>query len=427
MLSLKKVIVGFGVIASSLGVESAFAKVSLNSQCYMNVAASTKSLVGTNVDREFELASVSKMVTTFWAINKLGPHFRFQTKIHVTPLAGDTVDLHIEGSRDPYFGQHMIYFLASELNKLGIKKVETLSFDENFKINWYVRERYAQAARSYDPSPNSVAKSLDSVLIRNVFHVPTYNAIRAEAEKAFNLSMIPSARISPRRIEYIPREQFERDRSQKAQTYVLKSAPLHRHLKEMNIYSNNYVADMIYSNLGGNEEFSKFIKNKMGFDSKDLFFINGSGDSEFTPSGKLYNKGSCSALVKVLLAMRKDLEKQGLKLQDVMAVSGTDATATMGGRYADIPNTVIAKTGSVNPAITLSGMIATEKGDLVFAVLMKTGGPADWNMARTMIRTEVGKIIEKNGGASQISYTAQPYLPFDSQSILQPSLMSQKD
>ncbi|MFP5518890.1 MAG: D-alanyl-D-alanine carboxypeptidase [Bdellovibrionia bacterium] len=414
------------VILAALAPSMAAARVTINSQCYMNVDDSQKQIVGTATEKEFELASVSKMVTTFWAINKLGPNYRYQNKIHVTPLAGDTYDVHLEGDKDPYMGQEFIYFLVSELNKLGVTKIERLSFDENFDIFWSVRESKSQAARSFDPSIAQVATTLESVLMRNKFFPTQYQETRRLAKSKFNLEMLPSANVQIRKVEPLTKERFLNSKTNETKTFVMNSAPLHRYLKEMNLYSNNYVADLIFARLGGVDEFHKFIKSRLELDLSDIKFVNGSGDSEYAEHGKLYNKGSCSSLMKILFAMREDLAKHGLDLPDVMAVSGAE-NSTLGGRYAGLPNTVVAKTGSVNPAITLSGMIATEKGNLIFAVLMKTDGPADWTAARNKIRGEVNSIIAKNGGAAQVKYTPKTFLPFDSKSGLQLEVMTSKN
>lgn len=391
------------------------AQVTLNSQCYMKTDDAERDIQGKNYEKEFELASVSKMVTTFWAVSSLGPQYRFQTKLHIKKINHDTFDIHIEGDQDPYFGQHMTYFMISELNKAGVKKIETLSFDEKFDVFWNVRNPKLQAARSFDPSLSAVQKTLENVLIKSSLRKSDYLSTRKSAWEDFKIEMVADPELQVRRVVPLSQKDFELNKDTESKILIIQSAPLYRYLKEMNIYSNNYVADLIYKKLGGTEAFQDFIKATLDLETTDLKFINGSGDSEFTPAGKLYNKGSCSALIKVLFALRERLQADGLDLPEVMAVSGLERS-TLGGRYASLPGAVVAKTGSVNPAITLSGMISTAQGDLLFAVLMKTRGPADWTRARNMIRSEVGKLIKQHGSFEKIKYIAKDFLPFDSKS-----------
>lgn len=414
---LSLLLLALSAVTSSAG----FASVSVNSQCYMKTESDDRAVQGKNLEKDFELASVSKMVTTYWATESLGPMYRFSTKLHVTQISPDVFDVHIEGDQDPYFGQHMTYFLVSELNKAGIKNIETLSFDENFDINWNVRHPKFQAARSFDPSPEAVQKTLENVLIKNSFRKNDYQATRKLAWNEFKLEMIADPELKVRKIVSVKKSSVQISQNAKTQILVLKSAPLYRYLKEMNTFSNNYVADLIYAKLGGSDSFRDFIKATLDLDQSSLNFVNGSGDSEFSSDGKLYNKGSCSALIKILFALRLRLEESGLDLPDVMAVSGLERS-TLGGRYAGLPGAVVAKTGSVNPAITLSGLISTDQGDLLFAVLMRTGGPADWTRARNQIRSQVGKLIKEHGQFERIKYTAKDFLPFDAKSRLEKSI-----
>lgn len=395
------------------------AKTSLNAMCYMKVDDATKSISGTDTEKEFELASTSKLVTSFWAVSKLGAKYRFTERLYITPVAADTYDVHIHGDMDPYFGQQMVYFLVSELNKNGIKKIENLTFDEDLKINWNVANKAYQSKRSYDPQPEDVRKVLESNLINDSFTASTYNAFRNQVKAQTGVSMASGASVSVRRVNFVSSRDYHPEANTKV--LLLRSAPLYQYIKFMNLHSNNYMADMLFRKLGGADDFRRFMKTRLDLDESDIHFVNGSGDSVYSDNGKLYNKASCSTMIKVLLAMKDELGKQSLSLDHVMSVAGVD-DSTLGGRYAGLKDSLIAKTGSVDPAITLAGMLSTEKGDLMFAVLMKTGGPADWTGARNQIRSRVGDLMKKFGGAKAFRYDAFSVLPVDKYSVLAPDV-----
>lgn len=426
--TVRKIKLGAMTIALGLTAGTANAKTSVNAMCYLSPNSSK--VVGSNTDKEFELASTSKVVTSFWALSVLGPQYRYKTRVHIKKASNDAYDVHLEGSRDPFFNKEMVYFLGSELQKLGIKKIETLSYDENLEIFWRVREKGMAAARSFDPTNEAVTAILNDAFVANGFNPSAYQTVSKQA-KELSVTMVPKAEVRARKISFLKKSDFYSNKVAESKTFFIQSAPLYRILKEMNIYSNNYVAEMIFRRLGGNTAFEKFAATALKADSSDISFINGSGDSEYSDmdtqhpasaNGRWYNKATCNTMIQILLNMRKTLQKSGLDIDDVMAVSASDARSTLGGRYAGLPNTVVAKTGSVDPAIGLTGLIATEQGDVLFAVLMKTEGKADWGPARNYIRTEVGKIINKHGGAAKVKYTPVDFLPFDSKSGLQAEL-----
>jgi D-alanyl-D-alanine carboxypeptidase/D-alanyl-D-alanine-endopeptidase (penicillin-binding protein 4) len=104
-----------------------------------------------------------------------------------------------------------------------------------------------------------------------------------------------------------------------------------------------------------------------------------------------------------------------MSLKDVMAVSGADG-GTLSPRFDSIRNSLVAKTGTVDPAVTLAGMLSTNQGEVYFGVFMDTESPADWNNARDQVRDKVMDLMQQFGGRRVFDYTAQSFLPFDSSS-----------
>lgn len=404
-------------IAITIAVSSqAIAKSEMNSMCYLEDKQGAV-IEGTNAQNMYEIASVSKIVTSYWALRVLGPNFRFLTQIYVDPVDKDTFDVHIAGGWDPYFGREMTHFLFSELQRNSVSKIRNLTFDENFTLFWSVREN---PTWSIDPTRRDI-----EIVLRQKLRLSSaeYTATRLKAKK-IGLLLEPKLKTRISNImfksvqAYIP--------TTTTRTFELHSAPLVAYLKEMNRNSNNHVADHLFNFLGGVTEFQNFIKIGLNLETDDIRLINGSGDrilvtDEKRKTQKTYNEASCEALVTILSAIRFELRINGYDLQNIMAVSGLDADTTLGGRYASsqVSGAVVAKTGSVDPAITLAGMVTTEQGNVYFGILYKTRNPSDWNTARNKIRDNVIGLINKFGGKNEIDdYSTTSFLPFDEKSNL---------
>ncbi|RYZ65680.1 MAG: hypothetical protein EOP09_13885, partial [Proteobacteria bacterium] len=279
----------------SLLASTSFAKSAMNAMCYLEDKPNAK-VEGTNPQNMYEIASVSKMVTSFWAINKMGPDYRFTTHIYMEPTGRDEYNVHIRGGSDPYFGREMTHFLFSELSRYGVKRIRTLSFDEGFSLFWSVREK---PTWSIDPSARDIA----AVLKQKVkISSSEYTATRLQAQK---LGMKMQTRVDMRvdNVKFISKDEY--NPTVTSRIFELKSAPLHSYLKEMNRNSNNHVADHLFEIMGGPLEFQQFMKKRLDLDPTDIRLVNGSGDRFFVKdekdqSRKAYNEASCEALVQVV-------------------------------------------------------------------------------------------------------------------------------
>jgi D-alanyl-D-alanine carboxypeptidase len=369
-------------------------------------------LQGDHAEELFKIASVSKVVTSYWAIRELGPYFKFGTRIHITPVGHNFFDVHIQGSRDPFWGRELTHFLFSELNKNGVREIRKLTFDENLIFRWSV---ISDNVVPFDPPYQEIEGALEKHLKNLEIEYPQ---TRQEAEE-FGLQLPAALSLKAQTVAYLPSLDFKI--ASETVTYTLKSAPLYRYLKETNVVSNNHVADHLFNYLGGREKFKSFIQQDMNMDSRDIQFINGSGNSivgsnENGAAVKEYNKASCRTMVHILNKMHTELQKKfGLDLKDVMAVSGADQ-GTLKPRYDSIHNGMVAKTGTVDPAVTLAGMVSTTLGDVYFGIFMATNSSADWNDARDKVREKVMDLMSRFGGRKSFDYTARGFMPFDQNS-----------
>lgn len=422
-LKMKMLYVTLGTV---LATSNASAKVFLNSMCTMNSNSAGKVIEGDkNKDDKFPLASISKVVTSLWAVEKLGPNYRYTTKLHVTKVGNNAYDVHIEGSRDPIFGRSAGYFLISELNRanVDVKNIENLTFDENFLIEWGVEEHEAIVGRTtYYRTIEDQAKDVRDSLLSNFASAIDSVKYKEVKDKAAALkpvvSMNAKPSISVRRVEFKPKSAFQK--SAATTTLLYRSAPLHTILKNMNNKSNNHIADVLYWNLGGTSEFNKFVKTAMSLDSQSIEFNLGSGNNaDYIYGGtEVYNKATCEAMIKVLFRLNDVLQKNGKNLSDVMAVATTDTGSSLRNYGGAMAQSTIAKTGTVNRAKTLAGTVSTKNGTIYFVVLMHMNSLGESSNATGQIKDKMYDLIAKNGGSKKIQYTQLATLPFDSGSQL---------
>lgn len=434
----KSVIGGLVLLCSCLS----YGKIGFNSYCYVNADKDRNAvqIEGSAEKTEpFEIASVSKVITSYWALEKLGPFYRFPTRVYISNQVGEVADVHIEGSLDPYMGQEGMYYLISELSKVGVHRINELSFDEYFKVLWEVREYnyQVQQNRGFIPTADRVQNTLREIFDDGITNKENYNRVRRQAYQVRNVQLVEQPDVKAKTVVFKSRADFQA-KSFTGMTLVYQSAYLYEYLKEMNRYSHNFVAEMLYAAVSkvdvrnkntteikamASKAFMDFVAQTLRTPSGSINFINGSGDSDGPDDPRAprnYNEASCETVVRVLFRVNDVLRKNNLKIEDVLAVSGVD-TSTLGSRYGAFPGVIAAKTGSVNPAITLAGVISTRNGPIVFAVLMNTDGPAEWSSARNKIREKVVSIMNSNGGGKPVTYTAKAFVPFHSISSSMPA------
>jgi D-alanyl-D-alanine carboxypeptidase/D-alanyl-D-alanine-endopeptidase (penicillin-binding protein 4) len=357
------------------------------------------------------LASISKIFTTYWALKTYGLSHQFATDVYITKTKDQKVKVHIAGGKDPFFGRQMVYFLVSELNKRGFQNIDELTFDENFILYWEVTsfELGIQSSRAFIPSFEQVGLTLQKSIANNQINPLLYAEAREFVLKNYNLELFSQPRMFVKNIRLkTTRKFFSENKENYEQGFKLKSLPLIKYLKEMNLWSHNYVAEMLFvgvtnENLNtldfaiakrrSSYEMEKFLQSEMAQVEESQFeFYNGSGDSEVIGGFKKYNMGTCQSVLKMLEKLQGELKQEDLSLEHILGVSGVERTpdgvhrGTLGKRYEDFPGTIIAKTGTVNPAINLAGVLITGAGPKYFSVFMGTSSKLDWAPARDKIK-----------------------------------------
>lgn len=352
----------------------------------------------TNVNEEdletkFRIASLSKILTSHWAIAKLGPEYRFETKIYVTPgVSAASCNLHFEGDMDPYMGRDMLNTVFPQVRAVLKERkctvVDTVSYDENFRVLLDVMKHQVDESFGW----NNPA--------------PFVRIGRTDAD--FKAYLIHRSQIkhNQKNVGPISKERYHaylKDVPYKL--YSFKSRPLHMMLRDFNKYSFNYPPEILFQKLGGHEAYNNFIHERLGFTENAVEMYNGSGYPISTEDSQVYNLVSCTALVKIFQDLDKSLANakasRPYQLADIMATGGTEETySTFKNLYASgtFKNTLVAKTGSANLAITFGGMLSTKEGHLYFAVLTRPDvyGGRDTDNARFYIRDLIQTLTNRN-------------------------------
>lgn len=355
---------------------------------------------GQNIDKLVEIASVSKVFTAYWALKNFGPEYRFTTIVIVKPVPEDneSFDIHFRGGYDPLFNAWQMQYLISELNRLNIKKVRTLSFDERFKFHMSARSgtQVHGEINSGEQNSKSTQANLIDFFSKKHFAYENFRALLKETE---GLDLPQKLDFDVAEVKFVRNVDYKV--TNETRIFTTKSLPLKRIAQEMNRNSNNWVATALFDGLGGAAAFQSFMQSDLGLSDKDVQFVNGSGGPLPTKNGRWYNRATCSAVLTVLMNLGNLAEDKGFKMTDVMALSGHDAPgdapSTISkwmGNNEILNDSVVAKSGFVNPSRSLAGKVKTKQGEIYFSYIYQPAG------ANAAIRARVQQLIVSHGGAA---------------------------
>lgn len=288
-------------------------------------------------------ASLTKIATTLAVLQTWSLDHQFVTRLYHTGSVVDGVlqgNLIVEGGNDPLFVWEEAIALGNALNRAGIRQVEgDLLVLGNFAMNYLDDSvasarllRQAMDQRQWSPEITQ-----------------QYQAIAPEIPK-------PQVAIagSVQEVQTLPNE---------AKLMLQhRSLTLADILKLMNIYSNNAVAEMLASSLGGGQEVAAIAAELANVPVAEIQLINGSGLGT-------ENQISPRAATAMLMAIDQLLKKQRtLTIFDVFPVAGRETKGTMQER--NLPSGIALKTGTLNQVSALAGVIPTqEHGEVWFAIV----------------------------------------------------------
>lgn len=290
-------------------------------------------------------ASLTKIATTLAALGTLGVNHQFMTNIYHTGQIQDGVlqgDLIIEGGRDPFFVWEEAIALSNTLNQLGIQQITgNLLVNKQFYMNYQ-----SEPLVSGELLKQGLDSSLWSSEIKQQFLALSLTTPRPQ------LSIQGKVQV----VKNIP--------SEGKLLLQHQSLPLIDILKQMNIYSNNAIAQMLADIVGGASVVARYGIQATGVSSSEIQLINGSGLG-------IENRISPRAVTKMLMVINNLLQPHSLEVMDLFPVAGRDSLGTMANRQ--LPDGVAIKTGTLNQVSALAGVVSLDPQRQVWFAIINSG------------------------------------------------------
>ncbi|MFM2315374.1 MAG: hypothetical protein RLZZ04_4652, partial [Cyanobacteriota bacterium] len=137
-----------------------------------------------------------------------------------------------------------------------------------------------------------------------------------------------------------------------------RSLPLAEILRQMNIYSNNEMAQMLADLVGGAAQVAETSAKIAGFPPGEIKLVNGSGLGE-------ENKISPRAVCQMLMASDRLLQSYNYSVADLFPTAGRDLVGTVKDR--GLPKGTTIKTGTLDNVSALAGVIPLKDNPQVTA------------------------------------------------------------
>jgi len=416
-------------------------------------------------------ASVTKIITTAAALHYLSPEYRFKTLfMHTGQRQGDVIqgDLIIRGGGDPKLSTEQFWHIATQIKASGINEITgDLIVDAHFfdaydrAPSWEV-ERTQQA---YDAKLGALSLNFNTIsvhlqpsdqvgeMIRTWLEPATpyiqlqntaktihrgrttvsayrspeeslgqvYLSVRGQLpvgsqEKVIRLNIDNPIRYAAEtfkailqqigvKIDGVTKISYNPVAGQ--ELYYHLSDPLSLILKELNTFSNNFMAEQILKTIaaekvgtpGSHENGLKLVEEFLQLshvNTQGVILQDGSGLSR-------KNRMTTQAITDVLSSMysRFDIGPDFITALRVMGANGV-----LSQRLAKSParGQIRAKTGTLNRVSTLAGYVATPHGKIfAYAIFLNNNGCGPWRADR--IEDRIVNAIHELGD-NTIEYTA---------------------
>ena len=317
-------------------------------------------LANTQGTKPVSAASLTKIATTLAALEKLEVDYQFITKIsHTGSIEAGVLqgDLIVEGGGDPFFVWEEAIALSNALNQLGIREITgNLLISDRFYMN-------------YESEPMVAGKLLERALEPELWTVE----IKEQFKTLPLTTPRPQLKIAGevKTIKYLP---------DKPKLLILhKSLPLVEILQQMNIYSNNKIAQILAESVGGAAAVADSAIAKTGVDPSEIQLINGSGLG-------VENRISPRAATRMLMAIDELLQPHQLEVSAIFPVGGLDNVGTLKDRQ--LPQGIAVKTGTLDRVSALAGVIPLENDRRIWFAIVNHG----WQIPQ--FRQEQDKLLQ---------------------------------
>jgi D-alanyl-D-alanine carboxypeptidase/D-alanyl-D-alanine-endopeptidase (penicillin-binding protein 4) len=367
--------------------------------CYQDGA----NVEGYQVNKLQRLASVTKVLTTYFASETQDLNRTFATKIYITADR-----LHIEGSRDPYFEEEKMLLLMRAINDLGYKQFKTVTFNKDFIFS------DAALSSHMDITPAHTKSRLAYFLSAKSKLSAVWAATRKFAEEeGYTIDATPAPSVSAATIEISDVNPLNKSNPI---VYVHTSRPLHAILKSMNVMSKNMVAQHVFLESGRVKTFPTLMTEN-GIDVASFKIHNGSGLPIKGKNTRVDNLCSCKTILNVISLLQTSLKKHNLELSQVMAVTGRKDLGSFRERFEKYPetdNAVLAKTGTLSVASALAGVMMIHDA-IPFAIINHTSSSLSARSAQELV---VSRMFHHLGEPTPIEYEKLSIFPVDQPDFL---------
>ncbi len=307
----------------------------------------------------FNPASAIKLGTALVALQTLGPNHRYTTAFwtngSVNKATGElNGNLYVTG-RDPSFHYEHAVMIARQLNSLGIRTVTgDLVVSPGFTMNFSASARssgetlYDTLDATFRSGEATRAWMYERTTLGDRVSLQTVPSVAVMGEVQVN-SVAPGAKV----------------------LLSHKSSKLTNVLKVLLCYSNNFMAERIGDGLGGTESVRRQLITRLGIPPEQIHFAS--------LSGLGFNRVTPRAMMKIMRALRVELQRYRMTPADIMPVAGIDP-GTLEERFTGPAwrGSVIAKTGTLirtdGGASSLVGQMRTAQGEVLLFVIFNQRG-----------------------------------------------------
>jgi D-alanyl-D-alanine carboxypeptidase/D-alanyl-D-alanine-endopeptidase (penicillin-binding protein 4) len=378
-------------------------------------AADGTVLASRGADTPFNPASVVKVGTSLWALERLGASHRYATGFGYTGdldrssgrISGALV---VEGTGDPDFQVENAYLVARELNRLGIESVAGgLEVFGRFWMGW---ENGAER-RITDPIRRAATMG---ERLRQAFDPGRWDRhLEASWQGLCQRGGLEPG--SPPRIRVGGGVSLAAEQSSN-RVLVHHSNPLSVLLKRFNTYSNNDIV-RVADGLGGPSELERYLGYRLHAPAGGVQISTGSGEGR--------NRLTPRLAVELMKRFKAAAERRGVAVADLLPVPGCDPGPTrrmfprlVSGRWQ---RTVVLKTGTLTTTdggvVVLAGSFHNrQQGRVTFCVAARGTG-RELTRWRRIQQEWLLDLMAKNGGAEPM--TCGEELPFsDTYAVIEP-------
>ncbi len=317
-------------------------------------------------------ASLTKIATTLAALKHWGLDHKFETLIGATgPIKNGVLEgnLVVNASGDPLFVWEEAITIGNMLNKMGIKRV-----NGNLIV-------VGEFAMNFQRNPQLAGQALKRAL----------NQATWSRGIAFQYSRMPKGTPKPRVVitgKVEVKDEIETSQNPLIRHYSLSMTQL---INEMNVFSNNEMAQMFAESVGGASVVQSVAAKEARVPQSEIQLINGSGLGQ-------ENRISPRAAIAMLMAIQRLAAPHNLTVADFFPTSGLDHRGTTYARH--IPKNTAFKTGTLRDVSALAGVMPTKNRGLVWFAIINKGTYVPG------FRSEQDKLLQKMLKELQVPTTA---------------------